>query len=78
MMDLVFTNNPSVVKSSYSVLGISDHAMVVTDLDMHPKCVTQKPQKSTNTPRQTGIQYILKLKNFPKILSQIMNLVKKS
>ena len=45
MMDLVFTNNPSVVKSSYSVPGISDHAMVVTDLDMHQKCVTQKPQK---------------------------------
>ena len=42
-MDLVFRNNPSLVKSSYA--GISDHAMVVTDLDIHPKCVTQKPRK---------------------------------
>ena len=45
MLDLVFTNNPSLVKSSYSVPGISDHAMVVTDLDIHPKFVTKKPRK---------------------------------
>ena len=45
MLYLVFTNNPSLVKSSYSVPGISDHAMVVTDLDIHPKCVTPKPRK---------------------------------
>ena len=56
MLDLVFTNNPSLVKSSYSVPGISDHAMVVTDLDIHPKCVTQKPRKIYIYSNQTGIQ----------------------
>ena len=34
ILDLVFTNSPSLVKSSYSIPGISDHAMVVTDCDI--------------------------------------------
>ena len=42
MLDLVFTNKPSLMNSSHSVPGISDHAMVVTDLDTHPKSVRKK------------------------------------
>ncbi|XP_071480876.1 uncharacterized protein [Diadema antillarum] len=36
ILDIVLTNNPTQVKSSYSIPGISDHAMVVTDFDMKP------------------------------------------
>ena len=45
LLDLVFTNNPSIVKSSTSVPGISDHAMVVTDIDIIPQYIKQKPRK---------------------------------
>ena len=44
-LDLVFTNNPSLVKSSISIPGISDHAMVVTDSDVKPIYNIQKPRK---------------------------------
>ena len=37
LLDLVFTNNPSLVKTSTSVPGISDHAMIVTDIDILPQ-----------------------------------------
>ncbi|XP_071486387.1 uncharacterized protein [Diadema antillarum] len=36
ILDILLTNNPTQVKSSYSIPGISDHAMVVTDFDMKP------------------------------------------
>ncbi len=36
ILDLVFFSNPSLVKSSISVPGISDHDMVVTDSDIKP------------------------------------------
>ena len=39
MLDLVFTNNPSLVKNSNSTPGISDHAMVVTDFEVLPHIV---------------------------------------
>ena len=45
LLDLVLTNNPSIVKTSSSVPGISDHAMVVTDIDIIPKYIRQKPRK---------------------------------
>ena len=44
LLDLVFTNNPSIVKISSSIPGISDHAMVVTDIDIIPKYIRQKPR----------------------------------
>ena len=37
LLDLVFTNNPSIMKTSTSLPGISDHAMVVTDIDIIPQ-----------------------------------------
>ena len=45
MLDLVFTNNPSFVKTSTSVPGISDRAMIVTDIDILPQFIRQKPRK---------------------------------
>ena len=35
LLDLVFTTNPTLVKTSENVPGISDHEMVVTDFDMY-------------------------------------------
>ena len=45
MLDLVFTDNPSLIKNSQSIPGISDHAMVVTDSDVKPIYNKQKPRK---------------------------------
>ena len=45
ILDLVFTNNPSLVKSSNSIPGISDHSMVVTDSYSKPYYNKQKPRK---------------------------------
>ena len=45
LLDLVFTNNPSIVNTSKLILGISDHAMVVTDIDIIPQHIKQKPRK---------------------------------
>ena len=39
MLELVFTNNPSTVKTSTSIPGISDYAMIVTDKDIIPQYV---------------------------------------
>ena len=44
ILDLV-TDNPSFVKHSQSIPGISDHAMVVTDSDVKPIYNKQKPRK---------------------------------
>ena len=45
MLDLVFTNSPPTVKTSTSVPGISDHAMVVNDINIVPQHIKQKPRR---------------------------------
>ena len=45
-LDLVFTSNPSLVKSATVVPGISDHDIVVVDSDTKPHYNRQKPRKS--------------------------------
>ena len=45
ILDLVFTNYPSLVKSSYSIPGINDHAIVVTDCDIKPIYNTHNSRK---------------------------------
>ena len=45
MLDLIFTANPSLLKASKSVPGISDHEMVVTDMDTKPHYQKQQPRK---------------------------------
>ena len=43
LLDLVFTNNPSLVKTSTSVPGIRDHAMIVTAIDILPQFIRSVP-----------------------------------
>ena len=53
MLDLVFVSNPSLMKSSVSVPGISDHDIVVTDFETKP--YYQKNQgNATSMGKQTG------------------------
>ena len=42
ILDLYFTTYPSLVKSCYTVPGISDHHMVVVDCDVKPRYKKQK------------------------------------
>ena len=46
ILDLVFTTNPSLIKSTSNTPGISDHDIVVVDSDTKPFYVKQKPRKS--------------------------------
>ena len=36
LLDLIFTTNPTLAKTSTNIPGISDHAIVVTDIDTKP------------------------------------------
>ena len=45
IIDLIFTDDPSLVKYSRSITGINDHAMVVADADVKPIYNKQKPRK---------------------------------
>ena len=44
-LDLFFTTNPSLVKNSTVVPGISDYDMVVTDYELRPIYNRPKPRK---------------------------------
>ena len=44
-IDLVFTSNPSLLKSTSSIPGISDHNVVVSDFDTRPCIKKEKPKK---------------------------------
>ena len=44
-LDVLFTSNASLLKSSSSIPGISDHDMVEPDLDTKPHTTKQKPRK---------------------------------
>ena len=45
VLDLVFTNNPTLVRNSESLPGISDHCMIVTDIYVKPITNHPKPRK---------------------------------
>jgi hypothetical protein len=45
MLDLAFTNNPSLIKTSGNAPGISDHDIVITDSMIKPHYCNQQPQK---------------------------------
>ena len=45
VLDLVFTSNPTLVKTSVSVPGISDQDVVVSDFDAKPQIHHQKAHK---------------------------------
>ena len=42
---LVFTSNPSLVKNCTPIPGISDHCIVVTDVDIEPQKIKEKPRQ---------------------------------
>jgi hypothetical protein len=44
ILDLIFTSNSSLAKSSTSIPGISDHHAVVADFDTHPQRTKEKPR----------------------------------
>ena len=44
-LDLIFTSNPTLVKSSKSVPGISDHNIVVSDFDIKPHKSKEQQRK---------------------------------
>jgi len=45
LLDLVFTTNPTLVRNSVSIPGISDHDMVITDIDTKPQYIHQQKRK---------------------------------
>ena len=54
LLDLVFTTNPSLIKSTANAPGISDHAMVVTDADINHSTHSVSRGKFSNLGKQTG------------------------
>ena len=53
ILDLHFTTYPSLVKSCYTVPGISDHHMVVVYYDVKPR-YKKNIENYISTKRQTG------------------------
>ena len=45
LLDLIFTTNPSLIKSTANAPGISDHDIVVVDSDTKPFYAKQRPRK---------------------------------
>jgi len=45
ILDLIFTTNPSLIKSSFSIPGISDHDIVATDIETKPHYQKTNPRK---------------------------------
>ena len=46
LLDLVFTSNATLTKSSTNIPGISDHAIIITDMDTKPNYQKTIPRKS--------------------------------
>jgi hypothetical protein len=45
ILDLIFTTNHSLIKSSISIPGISDHDIVATDIETKPHYQKKQPKK---------------------------------
>ena len=45
ILDLIFITNPSLIKSSISIPGISDHDIVATDIETKPHYQKTNPRK---------------------------------
>ena len=54
LLDLIFTMNPSLIKSSTNIPGISDHAIIITDMELNLTTKRQHIEKGISTRRQTG------------------------
>ena len=62
MFDLIFTNNLSTVKTSTSASGISDHAMIVTDINICHSTSSRDQESFTSSQGQIG-RIFNKIKN---------------
>jgi hypothetical protein len=66
MLDLVFTNNPSLIKTTGNAPGISDHDIIITDSMIKPHYCKQLPQK----------RYIFSKANWEKIKTDFTEIAK--
>jgi endonuclease/exonuclease/phosphatase family metal-dependent hydrolase len=66
LLDLVFTMNPSLIKSSTNFQGISDHAILITDMET-------KHHYQKTTPRK---RYIYSKANWNKVKEDIQSVEK--
>ena len=66
LLDLVFTMNPSLIKSSTNFQGISDHAILITDME-----TKHHYQKTTHRKR-----YIYSKANWNKVKEDIQSVEK--
>jgi hypothetical protein len=66
LLDLIFTMNPSLIKSSTNIPGISDHAIIITDMET-------KPHYQKTTHRKT---YIYSKANWNKVKEDPQSLEK--
>ena len=63
-LDLVFTSNSTLTKSSTNIPGISDHATIITDMNTKPYYQKTIPRKN----------YIWRKANWPKIEEDLEHL----
>jgi hypothetical protein len=61
ILDLIFTANPSLIKSSISIPGISDHDIVATDIETKSHYQKTNPRNATSTQKQTGSSFLIDL-----------------
>ena len=59
MLDIIFTSNPSLLKNSTSIPGISDHDMVVSDFDTKAHVSKEKPKTFFKDPRRSTTSFQL-------------------
>ena len=62
LLDLVFTTNPTLIRSSSNTPGISDHDIVVVDSDTKPFYSKQKPRKCFLFSKANWIELKVKIK----------------
>ncbi|CAG2209704.1 MAPRE [Mytilus edulis] len=70
LLDLVFTTNPSLMKTSTNIPGISDHAIIITDTDIKPFYYKSNPRKVYTWARANWDEVN---KDLDSLLSQISN-----
>ena len=68
LLDLIFTMNPSLIKSSTNIPEISDHAIIIRDMQT-------KPHYQKTTPKK---RYIYSKANWNKIKEDLQSLKKNS
>ena len=75
-LDLFFTNHPSLVKSCNTIPGISDHGMVVVDIELKPHYNRPKRREIFTYKKQTGKKLETLFRHEAKKLLKKMNTLK--